>query len=413
MEDVNPDMEEIFKEAADKYPLKTDTADWEAFSKKLHGREKNIKGVIERKWIILFLLLLIPIGLIITQYFKTHQKQIQTVAKVEDKQIESSHPDNSGSIISKTQPGKQVNQEISPILNENFSKDDHNWQMNNNEITDLQKNEAKEEKNVVIASLLKNKVENHDLNNFYFPDNLNTDKMKNKPTIALENGSSQQSKGIHNTNVAAKTNVSKKSSIHINSKEKRFYIGAVIAPEFTSVKFQTVKKIGFNLGILMGYKLTNKFSLEVGATLAHKYYYTNGKYVAPRSIRGDNSTILNVDAFNSITEMPLTVQYTVKNEKNKRFFVSAGCVSYAIHKEQYNYSYKKNGEEKQSRRYYNKATNSWFSNAQVSAGCVYNVNKIGNITIEPYYRIPLKGIGISDVPITSVGINFALTKNLK
>jgi hypothetical protein len=398
-------MDDIFKEAADNYPLQTNAADWKALSQKIHTHEADFqRGIVysERKAVVLFLLLLIPLGLT-TKYFKIQSKQVQTFTKVQNKQIKSSGVDRTNRRINQTEQVKieKLNQLVSKRVEQR--RIDY-------------KDKGDEQEKFVIASLSKNKVEYGTLNGFYFPERLDNDVMvKEKPTTLVGNIGDPLSKGNEHLNASAKTNkvASKQSGKQISSKKKRFYIGAVIAPELISVKFQPVKRTSFNLGVLMGYSLNDKIGLELGVTLAHKYYYTNGKYIAPNSIRRDNSTILNVDAYTSITEMPLTLQYTIKKEKNTRFFASAGCVSYVIHKEHYDYTYTKNGEEKQSIRYYNKASNNWFSNAQVSVGYQYTVNKICNVVVEPYYRIPLKGIGISDLPITSIGINFALTKYLK
>jgi len=412
MQDVNPDMDEIFQEAADNYPLQTNTADWNAVRQKLHANETKGKGSViynEGKWIALFLLLLIPISLIDTEYFKVQNKQVQTVVKVEDKKIKSSDVAKTNNLINEAGQDEQGNTEK---INQPFSQDD-SWRKGIDYIS-MQKHKADEQKKPVIASI-PSKIGYNDLNEFYIPGDLSGDVMIKDRSTILAKVSSELSENNQDINTSAKTNKveSKKSSKESNSKLGRFYIGAVIAPELISVKFQPVKRTSFNLGVLIGYSLSDRIGLELGVTLAHKYYYTNGKYIAPNSIRRDNSTILNVDAFTSITEMPLTLQYTIKKEKNTRFFASVGCVSYVIHKEHYDYTYTKNGEEKQSIRYSNKASNNWFSNAQVSVGYQYNVNKICNVVIEPYYRIPLKGIGISDLPITSIGINFALTKNLK
>ncbi|HEY6976293.1 MAG TPA: outer membrane beta-barrel protein [Chitinophagaceae bacterium] len=410
MQDVNSDMDDIFKEAADKYSLKTNNADWKAVRQKLYTGE-NKGGIVynERKLIIVFLLLLMPTGLIITHYFKV-QKEAQTVTKVEHKQIKSPGADRTENVINRTEPDKQVTTEADKKINTSSSKEEYNRQKKNNNIT-IQKNHAEEQNNLVSGSL-KNKKKSNDLNQFYLPGHLNNNMIEDKPAI-LSEGSSKLSESIKDPNAQTNKIASREGSKRLNGKSNRFYIGVVIAPEFTSVKFQPVKRTSFNLGILMGYSLSDKIGFEVGATFGHKYYYTNGKYIVPNSIRQDNSKILNVYAFNSLTEMPLTVQYNIKNEKNNRFFAGAGCVSYVIHKEHYNYTYTKNGEEKQSIKYYNKASNNWFANAQVSVGYEYSGSKIGNITIEPYYRIPLKGVGISDLPITSIGINFAFTKNVR
>jgi hypothetical protein len=411
MQHVNPDMDDIFKHAADKYPLKTNTADWESLSQKLYAEENNVESDVDnkgiynkRKWALFFLLLIIPV------VFKVYEKQTQTVAKVKEKQLKLSPADETVNATNKNKTDKEVNTEVAGKDIYRQRNDNITTMVKNNEVT-------KQKESVSVPSIiLKDEIdEQNNLSRSYLPDHLNNDLLKNKSVTMPENKNGKLSESVENTNktVGAKNVVNQKNSKQTNSKTKRFYVGAVIAPEFTNVKFQPVKRIGFNLGVLMGYDFSDKIALELGATLAHKYYYTSGKYIAPNSIRRDNSKILNVDAFNSITEIPLTLRYNIKKEKNTGFFASAGSVSYIIHKEHYNYTYTKNGEQKQSIKYNNKASNNWFSNVQVSIGYEHAVNKIGKIRIEPYYRIPLQGIGISNLPVTSVGINFAFTKNLK
>src|SRR6266498_3408626 len=107
MQDVNPDMDDLFKQAADEYPLKTNTADWESVSQKLHtGKNKVTKKQVynERKWTLLSLLLLIPIGLIVTQYYKAHKEQTPVIAKVKENKIQSLPADKTGEALSKTEP---------------------------------------------------------------------------------------------------------------------------------------------------------------------------------------------------------------------------------------------------------------------------------------------------------------------
>jgi hypothetical protein len=215
---------------------------------------------------------------------------------------------------------------------------------------------------------------------------------------------------VENTNAQKITK--EKNDVSNENKPKGFYIGGAIAPELTSVKFQPARK-SFDIGLLVGYSLNKNLSVELGFMLAQKYYYTSGKYIVPNSIGPQDSKILTVNAFNSITEMPLTVQYNFRNEHNSRWFASAGTVSYIIHKENYSYIYTKDGEEKQGRTLNNKASQNWFSNVQMSVGYERSFDKICKIRIEPYCRVPLKGIGISDVPVTSVGVNLALIKNIK
>ena len=71
------------------------------------------------------------------------------------------------------------------------------------------------------------------------------------------------------------------------------------APELTSVKLQPAKK-SFDIGLLVGYNLNKKLSIELGFMLAQKYYYTSGKYVVPNTMDPQDSKIIAVNAFNSI-----------------------------------------------------------------------------------------------------------------
>jgi len=154
MQDVNPDMNEIFKEAADNYPLQTNTADWSAVSQKLHANETSVKSSTfynERKWIVLFLLLLIPMELINTERLKIQSKQVQTVAKAENKQVESSDVDRAGKMINEAGLDDHVSAEK---INKMLSGDDYSSQKENSYII-IQKNKTGEQKELAITSLPK------------------------------------------------------------------------------------------------------------------------------------------------------------------------------------------------------------------------------------------------------------------
>jgi len=81
MQHVDPDMNELFKKAADEYPLQTDTSDWEAMLGKLDGIASGNEAIQKRtvaykKLVIgLFsLLLLLPVGLMLKEHFTAQQQ---------------------------------------------------------------------------------------------------------------------------------------------------------------------------------------------------------------------------------------------------------------------------------------------------------------------------------------------------
>ena len=74
MQFMNHDMDELFRKAGEDYPLDTSGADWEKIAKELHPavpEHSSSRGSGKKRF--LWLLLLIPFGLICNQYFTADQ----------------------------------------------------------------------------------------------------------------------------------------------------------------------------------------------------------------------------------------------------------------------------------------------------------------------------------------------------
>jgi Outer membrane protein beta-barrel domain len=377
MHRINPDMDDLFKSAADEYPLKTDTADWNNVTRKLQAdlnkKVNKNRASRNRKMVSILALLMIPICLTVSNYSFNYYHE--TEMKISDVKQDWFYQKN---ILS-----ADANERKLKLIPENTRT---------GKITDV---------NFLPV------VAEHERN---------IEEIKNLPNQNAQNFDLKINHAL-SANVFGKAEASEKTEsqnidTHSNEKSNHFYIGMSAAPELTSVKFQPARK-SFNAGLLVGYTFNNKLNIEMGVMFAKKYYYSNGKYIAPNSIRNDNSTILAVNANCSITEMPLTLQYNFKNVNDTRIFAGAGAVSYVLHKEQYNYIFTKNGEEMPGRKYNNKASDNWFANAQLSIGYEHSFADVCNVSVEPYYRIPLKGIGISELPVSEVGVNIAITKTIK
>src|SRR4051812_5540176 len=82
MHRVNPYMDDLAKEAAESYPLKTDSANWESVHNKLQVfqpgnddiKQQN-SGSNKFKHSLIFMLLLIPLGFGVTNYFSLNYKK--------------------------------------------------------------------------------------------------------------------------------------------------------------------------------------------------------------------------------------------------------------------------------------------------------------------------------------------------
>ncbi len=62
---------------------------------------------------------------------------------------------------------------------------------------------------------------------------------------------------------------------------------------------------------------------------------------------------------------------------------------------------------------YKNSTNNIFSVMQLSAGYERMIGQKTKIRVEPFVKIPLQGLGIGSMPISSAGIYFGITYSLK
>jgi len=58
-------------------------------------------------------------------------------------------------------------------------------------------------------------------------------------------------------------------------------------------------------------------------------------------------------------------------------------------------------------------TKNWFSVANFNIGYTHKLGDIGSMRVEPYLRLPIKNIGVGNMPITSTGLNIGFTKTLR
>ena len=398
MRHIDDDMDELYKRAGDNYPLNTNSRDWESLQRRLFNVEEreiltDKRAVTTRKLSLLVLLLLVPAGLMITQYFINVKQEnyVQLPFNNKNRNTINKENENKGTaeVFSTSENKLNKPSKVSEIFSDN-KVPIANEDIKIDEVSVCE---------TLYFSAFDNEIVRSSVDEHILLNNKTEQKELNKETsLTINNGSDKKERKIA-------------KAIAIN-KPKRFYISAVLAPELTSVKFQSVKKVSFNLGGIIGYRINDRFNIEAGITLAHRYFYSDGKYIEHNSITSDNSDILNVRAFSIATEIPLSLRYNIKQSEKGKWFASVGGVSYVIHKEQYAYNYTKDGEVNKGIKYNNKASDYWFSNVQLSVG--YEVaGKLCDIRIEPYYRIPLHGIGISKLPVTSAGLNIALTKSIK
>jgi len=258
-------------------------------------------------------------------------------------------------------------------------------------------------------------------------DNINDIKDENASGGNLKSG--QDERGLHlasnnmqrvNTkmrgdvaagNIPVKSNA--KKDIKLQKSKPSFYVGILGSPDLSTIKWQSVKNVGTRFGLLLGYSFNSRWSIESGAYYSRKNYYTDGEYFDKT-----NAYILKyvdqlkVNGVCNMWEFPVNVRYNLSTGGKMKWFATAGVSAYYMSKEKYDCSGYLNGAPWSEEWNKKPSHNSWSSNLNLSVGYEQRLGRIGNLRLEPYVRVPMTGIGTGKLSIMSAGLNIGITRRI-
>jgi len=194
--------------------------------------------------------------------------------------------------------------------------------------------------------------------------------------------------------------------------EKGLYAGISIGADLSSIHFQSVKS-GATKGLIVGYAFNEKWSIESGIYWDKKRFYDDGSYFNPPGYAPTSGTrVVAVNGTTRMYEWPLNVKYSIVPGKHG-LFTTAGLSSYYMRRENYDYEYIQNNQPG-GHNYlsYDNETNNWFSVANFSIGYSHKLGATATFRIEPYLKVPIKNLGVGNMPIMSTGLNIGFTKQL-
>lgn len=242
------------------------------------------------------------------------------------------------------------------------------------------------------------------------------------PRIVDRNISLAATKGTVNVNIPVKAratavaqqNASQKDKIKLQKPKSHFYVGILGSPDLSTIKMQSIKKVGYNFGLLLGYSFNSRWAIETGIYYDRKKYYTDGEYFSkekqPRLYYYDIKT---VDGFCDMWEIPLNVRYNFSRGDKMNWFATGGLSNYLMTGETYSFS----GSSPMNPNWhqtwpYKTPYKYWFSILDLSVGYEQRLGKIGNLRLEPFVRVPLTGVGTGSLSIMSAGLNIGITRRI-
>jgi hypothetical protein len=409
MQPLNYDMDDLMRRAAADYPVIPQGADWEKVAQQLQatdksGTEKQRYGLLRK------LLLIVPFllaGFVCDRFFKQEHGDLNKFGTGE----------RTHSIDKDTQL---------PVAKKQFQTSKGVYVKSNKNIPQnrIKKNVAgiKTYKNKDVANSVKKSVVQ---DNLFSPHGMGFLKSSLPVTNAsglpfFETGlpatavktpaPSSIATPLHGITLPNKTHSRSKQKSLQHEDLKKFYVSALAGPDWSRVKAQKRDETGYSAGLRAGYNLTKKWAVEAGAVWAKKAYYSEGEYFKPDKLYlPQHSTIIQVDGYCAMVEIPVNLRYNAVRKRGSVLFAAAGVSSYLMQKEDYNYVYKRYNNYYSGNKIYEKASKNWWSVVNISVGYERRIFKATSIRIEPYVGLPLKGVGIGSLPLTSTGVLVGIT----
>ena len=195
-------------------------------------------------------------------------------------------------------------------------------------------------------------------------------------------------------------------------KSRGLFISLLAGLQANQVEGQGFSKTGLSAGVVTGYRL-GKIGLETGLIWSNKHFQSDAQYFNMQKAGAGmpaSMVVKSISSTSNIFELPVMASYRIRKSRNTSWLLKAGVSSYIYAHESNRYAVLDNGQSKNVYARYNSHTPYFSAVVQLSAGYEYTIRQHTAISVEPYCQIPLKGIGIGNVQLMTVGIHIGVTR---
>lgn len=443
-------MDNVFRRAAENYPLNTNGADWSKVAKALHPDGEPLSKQSNKKRYLWFLLLLLVPFVCVHYTNNGTTGEVATTTSNNTTDVSALKKETVATTPSLNQNSQPVtlpnNTEKTPINNPASSKVALTIPiLSTTSVTAYSKrteataplyksapakHRSSNERRKTIEDAIVESTGAKVANALFAPLTTTTPKATNATNVTASKLSGVQTtlatqsvaqgdkkpeaKPADSASVASTPSEPSKAPAVTLKPKKHFYAGLVAGGSVTSIKGQKLDKPGYDVGAVVGYKINKRWSVEAAAIYTKKNYYTQSEYYKGPVYPSSYVRLDNVDGSCHMYEVSVLGKYNFKFTKNHNWFVTGGLTSFIMKKEFYMADYytpATNSHQTYPYTYLN-SSKDWFSIAQFSFGYSLSLNHGLAFRVEPYVQVPLKGVGTAKLPLTSVGLRLGITKTL-
>jgi hypothetical protein len=191
-------------------------------------------------------------------------------------------------------------------------------------------------------------------------------------------------------------------------------LSAYLSPEFNGTSFSTLYK-GFSQagGFTVGFQPTENLKIGLGLVIGNKIYTAGkGDYVPEKGFWTNGIEPNATEASCLALDIPLTIGYRIAGNEKRSIWVNAGLSSYWMLTENYHYVYEPTDPALVQGWNGKRENFDLFSSLNLSIAYERRIKERLFLLVEPYYKLPVGGIGQGSVNLMSSGINLGFRYRL-
>ncbi len=199
--------------------------------------------------------------------------------------------------------------------------------------------------------------------------------------------------------------------------ERGFSVRFAVSPDLSAVGLRNFARPGTNVGLLAEYRLAPRWSVQAGVLRSTKVYRASSSaYELPHQYSYWKVKPESISGQCNMLDIPINLRYDVARmvdadgQVRGRWFVSGGATSYIMSREEYTYNYANPNDPgiRNTNKLVDSISRYGFSQLNLSVGYERTINRRLSWQVEPFLKMPLKGIGYYKVNLLSTGVFFSL-----
>lgn len=195
-----------------------------------------------------------------------------------------------------------------------------------------------------------------------------------------------------------------------STKEKsNWEFSVFVSADLSSTGLDGFTKPGTMFGASAAYFISEKWSLQTGAAVSIKKYKALGsEYELPPWAQGSPYSVNSINAVCKVIDIPINLRRHFESKKDHSYFIGAGVSSYLMLREDYEYEYSGYRPSWPAEWRVKNKNQHYLGVLNLSFGYEKPIGQKFALGIEPFFKIPLSGVGEGKVKLLSVGANLAI-----